>query len=251
MLMTTERRPTIRTLWGRAIHVLHSGRHPRVRGARLDAGPRRSACTRAGLRYRPSRPANRRFRWGSGSRGSRRAGLDWRHLSRMPPTRRTGTKHPRQFVSDSAALPFPHPLARLPTILTAFFTAGADFRSSPPRTVLRSPARLPPAPGPGFVRAPSCSSSLPPSVPPVVTLKQRDRDSQVPERFEPYVEFFQWRFSVTNRWRPTARPTSRSCRTSSRANRRASSSWRSITSGSRRPGHSAGARVRNGYGFNK
>jgi hypothetical protein len=118
---------------------------------------------------------------------------------------------------------FPTRLRALPTFLTAFFTAGADFRSSPPRTVLRSPDRLPPAPGPAFVRAPSCSS-LPPSVPPVVTLKQRDRDSQVPERFELCVEFFQWRFSVTNRWRPTARPTSRSCKTSSRANRRASSS---------------------------
>jgi hypothetical protein len=39
----------------------------------------------------------------------------------------------------------------------------------------------PPAPGPVFAGAPSSSSSLPPWMPPVVTSKQRDRDSQVPD----------------------------------------------------------------------
>ncbi len=83
---------------------------------------------------------------------------------------------------------------------------------------------LPPAPGPAFVRAPSCSffaAAIGASCCDIEATRQGCAGS---ERFELCVEFFQWRFSVKNQWRPTARPTSRSCRTSSRANRRASSS---------------------------
>jgi hypothetical protein len=60
MLMTSERRPTTRTLRGWAIYVLQEAgaiRECEEHGWMQD----RAACAGAGFRYRPSRPASRRF----------------------------------------------------------------------------------------------------------------------------------------------------------------------------------------------
>src|SRR5207248_10808585 len=61
-----------------------SRRHPRVRGARLDAGPRRSTRPRALPRHRPPRSA--RWRLCASCRGCDHgsARLDRRYLSRVP-----------------------------------------------------------------------------------------------------------------------------------------------------------------------
>jgi hypothetical protein len=85
MLMTTDRRPTIRTMRGWAIYVLQEAgaiRECEEHGwmqERADPHARERAFDIA----RRDPPAG--VSPGSSGRGSRRAGLDRRHLPGMPP----------------------------------------------------------------------------------------------------------------------------------------------------------------------
>src|SRR6266568_6741122 len=71
-------------------HPSGSRRHTRVRGARLDAGPRLSACPQARLGHRASGSADRRVSGGGCRRDPRRPGLDRRHLPGLPAGLSTG-----------------------------------------------------------------------------------------------------------------------------------------------------------------
>ena len=59
-------------------------RHPRVRGARLDEGPRRSACSRERYSHRSRVPSARRLSGGGSGGDRRRARLHRRHLPGVP-----------------------------------------------------------------------------------------------------------------------------------------------------------------------
>jgi len=90
MLMMKERRPAIRTPRLGDLRAAGGGRHLGVRGARLDARPRRSACPRARPRRRPSGSPVWRLSGRGCRRGQGRAGLDRRHLPGVPARLRLG-----------------------------------------------------------------------------------------------------------------------------------------------------------------
>ena len=84
MLMMKAKRAAIRTLRGRAMSVLReAGANPRMRGARLDAGPRRSGCAPARFWRRPSGSAAWRLVSSCDCRDRGGARVDRRHLSGM------------------------------------------------------------------------------------------------------------------------------------------------------------------------
>jgi hypothetical protein len=100
MLMTTDRRPTIRTMRGWAIYVLQ------------EAGAIRECEEHGWMQERAATC------WTRSATPARNASL----------TRRSGAERPHQ-PSPSTQRPsrFSTRLRALPTFLTVFFTAGADF----------------------------------------------------------------------------------------------------------------------------
>jgi hypothetical protein len=86
MLMTSERRPAIRTLQGWAIHVLQEAgaiRECEEHGWMQDRADPHARERAFDIARRD--PASRRLPSSRGGRASRRARLDWRYLPRMPP----------------------------------------------------------------------------------------------------------------------------------------------------------------------